>query len=215
MKLLNIPFFSAALLLVAASFAHATSTGLTNLSGTYAHWDSFASATFTNAAAGAGNGFSSAGLSQLATGGPPFGPQSGGDLFYSFVTPTSWSLSASTDFEISALTLQIKLSTTNTAYFNPLLSFGETTGLLGTASPAVFADNVGGFGDEYVITYTWSGLAIGADQPFTIGFTASSGSHVAVDGVSIQAVPEPGTWASLSLGAGLLFAGRRWMRRSK
>jgi hypothetical protein len=215
MKLNKLSFFAAALLLATAGVSHATQTGLTTLYGDYAIWDGFSSSTFTGVSAEASSGFVSTGLTQSASAGFPFGPQVANDLFYSSTTATSWTVSGSTAFEVTALTLQIKSSATGALLFTPLLSYGSTTGVTGTASSPVIADNVGGLGQEYVVTYTFTGLDIAPSQEFNFTFSGFADSHVAVDAIAINAVPEPSTWASIAMGLGLLVGSRRFMRRPK
>jgi hypothetical protein len=205
-----------ALLLAASGASHATTTGLTSLYGDYVVWDTFSTGAFSGVSAQAGSGFVTSGLSQSASASFPFGPQVGNDLLYTSNTATSWTVSGSTAFEVTALTLQIKSSATGSYIFAPTLSYGINSGIVAnTTSSPIAADNVGGLGQEYVVTYTFTGLNIAANQEFSFAFTGFASSHVAVDAVAVNAVPEPGTWASLVMGLGLLAGSRRFMRRSK
>ncbi len=222
MKLHKLFILAASGLLSLAGVSEATTIGLANPQGAYAIWDTFTSGTtFSGVTPDGGTaGFLTSSLSQSAnSSGSGFGPNAT-DYFYDATKTTAWTVAAKADIKITSITLQIKLSqpfdsSDVGAYFTPLLSYGIETGI-GTNAPTVASTGeTAQSQDVSVVTWTWTGLDIDANTDFSFSFGRAAGKHVVMDTVAIDAVPEPGTWASLAMGLGLLAGGRRFMRRSK
>jgi hypothetical protein len=134
----------------------------------------------------------------------------GGGNIYSFAVPTDFLIN--TAGLASVADVWLRTATLGTA---PLIS----ATLNGVAATRVetFAASLGGFGgDEKEWFWKWSGFAPAAT--YTFNFTAS-GSSMSLDQAAVFAapVPEPGEWAMLLAGLGLVgtIARRRGRREAK
>ncbi len=205
-----------------AGIAQATPAGYHNLGGASAFWDTFNNgAVFSGAAAQANSGFTTATAAQSTSHAAPFGPQAPtNDTFYHSFTPgmtagleSNWQLTLQTTTEVTEFSIQFKYNIySKNPFFTPVISVGGTD--YSADLREVYA---GGEANRHIQIYSWTGLSIAADTEFVINFTngTTSSPHMTLDGFQVNtAVPEPGTWAALALGAGVLAVGRRLRRKA-
>lgn len=192
----------------------------------YAIWDTFQSYDFVNDLADSSGGFTSVSLTQTNTLTGIFGTDQGAgvysnvgtqaagdDALYTGGRGATFTLNATTSFVVSGFYLQIKRIQSEDSFIGGIIPT-----LNGFAFDSVSA--VSGIGDTNsnapgawsVTTYYWGDSLAGQNLTnLTLSFNGPT--HRGIDGIVIDAVPEPSTWALLGFGAIGAFIYARRARR--
>lgn len=133
------------------------------------------------------------------------------ELFYTYFGNVNWDISGTTGGLWPGAVLQVKIIPSG----NPFDPNDPTFVNVNTALQNVRLNGVAPTATNYdlttsVGTWTWEGLNIASGSNYA--FTWTTGTHVAIDAVQLQVIPEPGTLGLLALAAGSLLVLRRKRR---
>ncbi len=198
---------TAALLLAGATFAHATTIGLPTSGSSFATWDTFTGASFTDASPDSEStaSFSSTLTSSIA---PPAMTLGDGDRIYSNVNSFNLTIDGNVTGSTNTLAVQIKFTSgAGAAATNFDLSLAGT----GAGTQTFLGTTTEDAGTFNVYQWSWDGLGLESSDSFSINAT-SSNQHTSLDAIRISnvaAVPEPGTIVLLSVALGAFFIFRR------